>query len=1005
MTLKSYRFKFYLNAMHSVRIADIDSDMHPHTWEIVVYIKKYGESFIQFSETERVVQLYLEKYEEQFLNKIPPFDDITPTMENIGEVLFEELSGILNSKGWLLQKLEISENPSRTYILENDGSHELQAVYVSDVEVPEDIVTRNIMENKDSNSCTQENSADVIQEDEAVLQNEESQTDAFSALEYIAMDLKREEDLRASLKKNIVQMLLCILIIIPAAVGIYFLLTKTGLYPWAEDTWGHMFKAHLLYTEVLKGNYYPLYTDYWYNGIQPFRYWAPLPYYILLVFEIITKGDSLISYNLFVAFIYAAGSIGWVLWGIKIKSAKAGLLFGALWFFLPDNLIVLFVEGNIPRVVVTTIFPYLMLGVWEYLEKRNGKGFIMIAVCMFLASISHIMIAAMAGITLFLFVTIYGFMNKKLKHAIEILWIAIFAIVCTGIWLYPALQGGLMAQDPEAVQEVMKNLTYPVAQSLNPFIRLRNKELFYFGVSTFVISLLGVAFGNKKTKACFLTALVVFLGTTKAAVPVLIKLPLSQLLWMMRFAPMALGIFFIGLLAWKDLKPYVFILFCLFIMWDNYISYKAVFYNKEEPLELKEAISAGVDSARSRIALLDLSKYGSFPSYYFTYNDLTDKHIPQVYGWAWQGAKTAPNIMWINSALENGYYSFMFDRCIELGADTLIVKRNEIKDMQSFYSAAKNAGYTVIEIREMTITLKLQVDGTFGTRVYYEGLAIGKYAPNISYMFPACEVGASDYIEDYSLSDLLQYRTIYLSGFKYRDQKKAEDMVMDLSQKGVKVLIDLTGAQTSILSSRQEFLGVIAQPVKLFGSFGQLKLYDKYITVKDFPKEYEEWNTFFLVNLDKVYGETEFNNQYIDFLGTKYNDNIMFVGLNLPFYTMNTKETEMLKLFEQLTDIMYNMPPKREVINLEIMKKDNFITIEADRSNVITDLSNLDAFIPVEGEFRERHSLLQMKGRRIVCKVGYPYMIHGILTSLAGIAGIIFIYYSIYKRKSVQIND
>ena len=128
MTLKSYRFKFYLNAMHSVRIADIDSDMHPHTWEIVVYIKKYGESFIEFSETERVVQLYLEKYEEQFLNKIPPFDDITPTMENIGEVLFEELSGILNSKGWLLQKLEISENPSRTYILENDGSQDRKSV-------------------------------------------------------------------------------------------------------------------------------------------------------------------------------------------------------------------------------------------------------------------------------------------------------------------------------------------------------------------------------------------------------------------------------------------------------------------------------------------------------------------------------------------------------------------------------------------------------------------------------------------------------------------------------------------------------------------------------------------------------------------------------------------------------------------------------------------------------------------------------------------------------------
>lgn len=36
----SYKFKFYINARHSVNFDGNQSDIHPHTWETVIYWSK-----------------------------------------------------------------------------------------------------------------------------------------------------------------------------------------------------------------------------------------------------------------------------------------------------------------------------------------------------------------------------------------------------------------------------------------------------------------------------------------------------------------------------------------------------------------------------------------------------------------------------------------------------------------------------------------------------------------------------------------------------------------------------------------------------------------------------------------------------------------------------------------------------------------------------------------------------------------------------------------------------
>lgn len=210
----------------------------------------------------------------------------------------------------------------------------------------------------------------------------------FPNFEYMLKNQKIENH-GQSFTKGLLMPLMYIGIIIIGAFLLLAYITRFGNYPWGSDTFGHLFKAHLLYQNVISGNYYPLYTELWYNGIQPFRYWAPLPYYILLIFELISKGDTLLAYNMFIFFAFVFGAMFWIVWGYRTSNSRLIMPLALLWFFMPDNLRVMFSEGNLPRVVVTIIFPYLMMGVWEFLERKSKWSFFTVFICMFLITLSQ----------------------------------------------------------------------------------------------------------------------------------------------------------------------------------------------------------------------------------------------------------------------------------------------------------------------------------------------------------------------------------------------------------------------------------------------------------------------------------------------------------------------------------------------------------------------------------------------------------------------------------------
>lgn len=117
MRYSQYKFKFYLNASHIIYINGSMGERHPHTWEITIHVLKEREEFIEFSTLEKKIEDWMKQYQDKLLNEVTPFDKVNPTMENCCDYFKEELKKILVSIGWILLTIEMSETPTRSYVI------------------------------------------------------------------------------------------------------------------------------------------------------------------------------------------------------------------------------------------------------------------------------------------------------------------------------------------------------------------------------------------------------------------------------------------------------------------------------------------------------------------------------------------------------------------------------------------------------------------------------------------------------------------------------------------------------------------------------------------------------------------------------------------------------------------------------------------------------------------------------------------------------------------------
>ena len=118
MKYSNYKFKFYLNARHSIYINGVQGENHTHTWEIQLNTIKAVEDFIQFNDIEKLIETFLSQYQDKYINDVEPFNSINPTLENICEYFKDKVEKVLFDSGWVLVSIEISETPARSYIID-----------------------------------------------------------------------------------------------------------------------------------------------------------------------------------------------------------------------------------------------------------------------------------------------------------------------------------------------------------------------------------------------------------------------------------------------------------------------------------------------------------------------------------------------------------------------------------------------------------------------------------------------------------------------------------------------------------------------------------------------------------------------------------------------------------------------------------------------------------------------------------------------------------------------
>lgn len=112
-----YKYSFRLNAIHD--IISNGENKHGHTFYITLYIEsKETDNFQPYYLVEERIENFMERFRGKFLNEEKEFKDIIPIYENIGLIFFKELSKIINDGQYVLQKLEINENPLVTNIIE-----------------------------------------------------------------------------------------------------------------------------------------------------------------------------------------------------------------------------------------------------------------------------------------------------------------------------------------------------------------------------------------------------------------------------------------------------------------------------------------------------------------------------------------------------------------------------------------------------------------------------------------------------------------------------------------------------------------------------------------------------------------------------------------------------------------------------------------------------------------------------------------------------------------------
>lgn len=800
---------------------------------------------------------------------------------------------------------------------------------------------------------------------------------------------------------RVMESLVMILLLLGVAVGVAYFIYEGGNYPAGSNTYNYIYRARIVCDEIQQGNWFPLYDGNWFNGQQLLRYVEPLPIYLLSGCFAVAH-DVNFGYLLFVAVLCFCSAIGWMWIGYRMNRPKTGFVLGLLWFFTPNNLHTLLLQGNLDESVAMIFLPFLLWNVYVWFCD-DGKRVSTVAGVMlftFLIANCSVTYSIVVALGVILFGVIYSITHKTLGKCLIMLMALVIGVLLFSVWIYPSLYGdGTSA----ANTEIMKNYFQDAVVSLNPFYRTEgNDQHYYYGLAAFAVALFGVIAGNKKSRTGFVAAIVLFFGTTSSAYLILSKLPGNQFFWMTRYISLAVCLILLSLMYWNTMKR-VFYLLCVGLLVLDVIPSLQVnrgegYYDAAEQTEIfleTTLLERAREITNQRMYFVDGGQYDSVAGYLGAMAEDGNGIVKQSGGNGWEYAATSENVVELNDAVERRHYEYLFDRLLTLGNDTVLIYTDAskylAKDINQVIAAAKEKGYDLVETKGKYYLFHQDTPETFGVISHYDAIAIGTSSDLVAYSYDSFEVGESDHLDDYSYEDLKDYKLVYLSGFTYDDQKSAEDLVVKLSESGVRVVIDGGTLPTDPYTGIQGFLGVTCEGIMFENGYPILYYNDNEVVCELFPQEEKDWKTVGLNGLDVQTGYLYDNGVEMSFAGYVRNSNIQFVGLGMMYHYYLTSDQEGSGVIvEDILGEAVQTVPSHTIVPLEISIERNQITVSSDWENVNTTLAYTDQMSADENMSQRHHMIVVGKGITTITMC-YPYLLQGLLITCVDFAAAILL--------------
>lgn len=420
-----------------------------------------------------------------------------------------------------------------------------------------------------------------------------------------------------------------------------------------------------------------------------------------------------------------------------------------------------------------------------------------------------------------------------------------------------------------------------------------DKTTGYFGISIAVLLFLGAAFSGKKELPVFwIGAFLLFVSA----------------------APVTSCFVCLGFLLWKTLRKELVCVVCVLLSIDAAGTfYFGVMKNADfgiaETIEYRmEAalLEEACQIAEQKILFLGSEQEQKIANYVLTDREKDLHLVKDLYGR-------------LEEALMNRKYTYLFDRSLELGGDTILIKKSRlsegISDVGALTAAAEQSAYSLQEENDDFILYHFDdAKEEFTIKTKYEVIGIGTSAPMLAFFYPAMEETTDTNLNAYSYEELAKYKVVYLNGFTYNNKTAAEQLLTKLSESGTRIIIEASGIPSDILSKNQEFLGVSCNSISFQKGYPILYMDENTIDCNLFKSGNENWKTIYLTNLKEQWGYFYENNLKVAFLGTAKNNNIIFVGLNLAYHYALTEDPSAEQVYNRLFGVESNQLPKRTLV-------------------------------------------------------------------------------------------